>query len=261
MFHKTPTPRVLRQLNEAHYRRAIAVQWAVIVSLSIALLTSIAVNYQQGSNIYILKPNGETAIATSATREDFIAEALPTTAESFIKLSYEWDLHNPDNKNAPCLAELKNIGAVVPCKIHDVSFLLSPRIRSKFLRIIAGVTTKAGLYDENGIFSFVQIFFTSTPHQTSSNTYYIDLIASRVDLKISITTSGLIHREQVNDEILNNRIFFQVISPDRLIDRDLKSTEIALRRQIHSLLSAGLIITDIQPIDVPIDFRKPLSQE
>ncbi len=225
-----------------------------VIFLSISLFFSIQGNKNLKSPVYLVKPNDEIEIATPGSNQHRDKKAIARLAESWLKMSYEWDLHNPDNQDTPCVSEIKAIDSVVPCKVHDASFLLSPPIRNRFLYLIARDIVKKGVYGENKVFSLVDIFLTNNFKKRGPDTYSIDIIASRIDLKESISPSGLEVREEIDDEILNNRIFLQSIPSDRLVLPDLE--QVAYRRKIHSLLSAGLIITDIKPIQIPLKFRK-----
>ncbi|MDJ0726319.1 MAG: hypothetical protein QNJ38_14490 [Prochloraceae cyanobacterium] len=223
--------------------------------LTIALLLSVWLNFRLKSEIYLVKPDNSIARATpNYTDAHRDRDRIAHLAESWLKLTYEWDLNHPDPQSQPCIASLKTFNVVMPCKTHDAGFLLSPKIRDPILAAISkSIPTK--VYEPQGIFSAVKVYFTGSPRNLGNGIYEIDLIASRRDFIETIKPSGLVVRTEVGSQNLNSTFTFKTIPPDLLVLGE--DENITYRQKINQLLSSGLIITRLKEYkNVPDDFKK-----
>ncbi len=223
--------------------------------LSIALGISVSLNFRLKSDIYVVKPdNSITHAAPNYSDAHRDRDRIAHLAESWLKLTYEWDINHPENPAIPCISSLKTFNVVMPCKTHDAGFLLSPKIRDPILAEISK-SIPAGVYQPEGIFSTVKVYFTSSPRNKGNGIYEIDLIASRRDFKETIKPSGLTVRTEIAGENLNSTFTFRSIPPDLLVLEEHEN--ITYRKKINSLLSSGLIITHLKEYkNVPDDFKK-----
>lgn len=230
---------------------AIAIAFPI---LSLTLGVSLWLNFKSKSKIYVVAP--DNSIALAAPNYDNTHRAHNTIAHvgvSWLKLSYEFDLNSTKNNKLPCVAKVESLGIILPCKTYDASFLLSPKIRLPVLAAIS-TTIPDEVYKPNGIFSVVKVYFVSHPRKKNKDTYQIDLIASRIDFKEVIKPSGLIERIEVGSENLNSTLTLKSTPPNLLVLKELE--KVTYRKKIHSLLSSGLVITNIEVFEiVPEDFK------
>lgn len=222
--------------------------------LSLTLGISVWLNFKSKSKIYIVEPDNSIALAAPDYDNAHRAhDAIAHVGISWLKLSYEFDLNSTKNNKVPCVTKVKVLGIILPCKTYDASFLLSPKIRLPVLAAIS-TTIPDEVYKPNGIFSVVKVYFTSHPRKKSKDTYEIDLIASRIDFKEVIKSSGLIERTEISSENLNSTLTLKSTPPNLLVLKELE--KVTYRKKIHSLLSSGLVITNIEVFEaVPEDFK------
>ncbi len=180
--------------------------------------------------------NNGSAVEAQEEDENFRSEeVLQEAVARWTQLTFEWDNTIPNSTATDQGYEVGSDGRITS-RAYFASYLLEDGaqggFREEFLEKL-GELTPGAVFD-GSVKSVVRIYDVSKPRRIAPGKWEVDLVATR-------------YLQGQTDGIEFNRTFtLQAVRPASLALGEEEPS--AYRRQIYSLLSAGLIITEIVPI-------------
>lgn len=185
--------------------------------------------------IYVQTPNGFTTEAREFDALHRESETIKQTISTWIQLTFEWDNDIPGSDIEDEGIEL--YGTTVPTKAYLASILMADGFRSEFLKALGNQVVPRSVYSGR-LKSFVRFYSISDPRQINEGRWEVDVVSTRIEL-----LDGIEQRE-VN---FNRTFTVQAILP---IEPAFENEPDPFKQKAYQLLKNGLMITEIQPLDL-----------
>jgi hypothetical protein len=164
------------------------------------------------------------------------ASTIEQTITTWIQLTFEWDNRIPGSSATDEGFEINE--QTIPTKSYLASFVMQEGFRQQFLTELGAEVVPPDVFTGQRK-SIVRIYDISDPRQVGEGVWEIDVVSSRIE-----TVGGREDRE-----VKFNRTFtVEAIPP---IEPALGEQEpSAWRKKVYDLTANGLMITQIEPLDV-----------
>ncbi len=158
-------------------------------------------------------------------------EVIKATAESFIQLMFEWDNKLPSGDKD---AGVSVAGTKVPSKVYMGSFLMEPRFRTQFLKLMGNEVIPKAVLD-GFLESTVVVYEISEPVEIAPGEWEVGLVAARFETN---------DRGEQGEVVIRRRIQLKAIRKQgsALLPKD---RNISFRESLRLLLKNQLIITSM----------------
>ncbi|NEQ29556.1 MAG: hypothetical protein F6K04_00935 [Leptolyngbya sp. SIO4C5] len=192
----------------------------------------------QRESIYVQQPDGYTAEAAEFDVLHREADIIKNTAVRWMQMSFEWDNKIPgSNAEDPGYA-IEGTTRTIPTEVYLASYLMEPGFRQEFLRLMSEeiVPTGAMLGRDKSV---VRFFAVSSPRQVGEAIWEVDIVATRIERD---------RRNETAEVPMNRTITLKAIPPvEPVFDEE---EPLAWRREVYQLMSNGLTITKVEPLEV-----------
>ncbi len=210
-------------------------------SLLISLLAIVVLLFNnralaERENTYVQMNDGFTKEIREFNVSHREASTIKQTVSTWVQLTFEWDNRIPGSSATDKGFEINE--ETIPTKSYLASYIMQEGFRQQFLTQLGSEVVPPDVFTGQRR-STVRIYDISNPRQVGEGTWEIDVVSSRIE-----TVGGREDRE-----VEFNRTFtVEAIPP---IESALKEQESsAWRKQVYDLTTNGLIITQIEPLDV-----------
>lgn len=248
MFVKAPDP--TQKNGVAQPKTFIPIQnentiVLAILGLSLALVFSLLGNLillfnnralAQREKTFVQMAGGRTIPVEEFDQQHREADVIRRTAATWMQLTFEWDNQIPDSDLEDKGYKIQ--GQTVPTKAYLASYLVEDGFRQEFLKLLGAQVVPRQVYTGQ-LQSVLRFYSISNPRQVAKGRWQVDIVATRIERGVG---------QEVREIPINRRITLQATVPLKLALG--KAEPVAWRRQVYELLSNGLIITDIIPLDL-----------
>ncbi len=158
-------------------------------------------------------------------------EVIKATAESFIKLMFEWDNKLPSGQDD---SGVEVAGVKIPSKVYMGSFLMEPQFRTQFLKIMGNEVIPKAVLD-GYLESTVVVYQISEPVETAPGEWELGIVAARFETN---------DRGEQGEVVIRRRLKLKAIRKQlsALLPKDRK---ISFRESVRLLMKNQLVIASM----------------
>lgn len=191
----------------------------------------------QRESIYVQQTDGTTVKADEFDVNYREADVIKNTAVRWMQMSFEWDNQIPgSNAEDPGYA-IEGTTQSVPTEVYLASYLMDTGFRQEFLSLMGQDLISPGVLQGSDK-SSVRFFAVSDPRQVGEGLWEVDIVATRIERD---------RRQETAEVPMNRTITLKAIPPIEPLFDDLEPQ--AWRQKMYDLLSNGLIITKVEPLE------------
>lgn len=158
-------------------------------------------------------------------------EVLKATAESFIQMMFEWDNKLPSGEAD---AGVSVYGTRVPSKVYMGSFLMEPRFRREFLKLMGEKIIPEAVLNGR-LESSVIIYETSVPVEIAPGRWEVGIVAARFETNNQGEQGVVLIRRRIGLKAIRKQV-------SGLLPNDRTSP---FRESIRMLLKNQVVITSM----------------
>jgi hypothetical protein len=224
--------------NESLIIRILAGLSVGVFTLSLILLFLAFANRSLANRgrVYVQMDNGKTEVAQEFDVFYRDPKVIQTAVTNWIQMTYEWDNRIPGSEQTDPGIKIGSSNKTVPTKLYLAAFLLQDGFREEFLKQIADLIPAS--VNTGSRRSLVRFYSIGTPTAIADNKWKIDIVSTRFESSPS---------QSLREVPMNWTITVQAIPyvPPILGKED----PLVFRQKVYELLSSGLVITDIVPLE------------
>lgn len=151
---------------------------------------------------------------------------LKSTAESFIQLMFEWDNKLPSGEKD---AGVSVAGVKVPSKVYMGSFLMEPRFRTEFLKLMGSrIIPKAVL--DGFLESSVVVYEVSEPMEIAPGEWEVGVVAARFETNNRGEQGQVLIRRRIGLKVIEQQA--SALLPDDRTSPFRESLRLLLRNKV-----------------------------
>ena len=185
---------------------------------------------------YVQQSDGTTFKASEFDRTYREPEVIRNTAVRWMQMSFEWDNQIPGSGREDTGYAIQGSTQEIPTEVYLASYLMEPGFRTEFLRLMSD---RIGPDVMNGSKKTVlRVFSVSNPRRVGEALWEVDIVATRIERD---------DRQETAEVNMNRTITLKAIPPIEPLFEGIEPS--AWRQKTYSLLSNGLVITRVEPLE------------
>lgn len=185
---------------------------------------------------YVQQSDGTTFKASQFDESYREPEVIKNTAVRWMQMAFEWDNQIPGSGREDVGYGIEGSTQEIPTEVYLASYLMDEGFRTEFIRLMSD---RIGPDVMNGSKkTVVRIFSVSDPRAVGEALWEVDIVATRIERD---------ERRETAEVPMNRTITLKATPPIEPLFENLEPS--AWRQKTYELLSNGLIITKVEPLE------------
>lgn len=185
---------------------------------------------------YVQQNDGTTFQASEFDERYREPEVIKNTAVRWLQMAFEWDNQIPGTGREDVGYAIEGSTQEIPTEVYLASYLMDEGFRTEFLRLMSDRIGPAVMNGSKK--TVVRIFSVSDPRAVGEALWEVDIVATRIERD---------ERQETAEVEMNRTITLKAIPPIEPLFENLEPS--AWRQKTYELLSNGLIITKVEPLE------------